>query len=206
MKMGKDSQLDTAVMKWYVQQKSSGMYIRGMEILAAASEFAEHLGVANFKGSDGWLWHFRKRHGLFDVKVHGEADSADSATVEPLRFQLNRLIESEGLALSQIYNADETGFYWCSLPKNTQERKKEETAKGKKMSKEHLSALCGANAIVIHRLKITVVGKAKKPRALQELNLERDLSVVYYHSKNAWFTSAIFLHWFHHVFVPGKSA
>ena len=83
-----------------------------------------------------------------------------------------------------------------------QSRKKEETAKGKKISKERLSMLCGVNAIVAHRLKITVVGKAKKPRALQNLNLKCDLPVVYYHSKNAWFTSAIFLHWFHHVFVP----
>ena len=36
-----------------MQQKSSGTYIRGMEILAAASEFAEHLGVANFKAVMG---------------------------------------------------------------------------------------------------------------------------------------------------------
>ena len=83
MKMGKDMQLAAAVMKWYVQQKSSGMYIQGMEILAAASEFAEHLGIANFKGSDGWLWCFCKHHGLFNVKVHGEVDS-----VEPFRLQL----------------------------------------------------------------------------------------------------------------------
>ena len=70
------------------------------------------------------------------------------------------------------------------------------------MCKQRLSALFGANATGTHGLKITVVGKAKKPHALQDLNLERDQPVVYYHSKNAWFTSAIFLHWFHHAFIP----
>ena len=137
--MGKDMQLDAVVMKWYVQQKSSSMYIRGMEILAAASEFAEHLGVANFKDSEGWLWRFRKHHGLFNVKVHGEADS-----VEPFRLQLNSLIESEGLALSQIYNADETGFYWRSLPKKYAIKKERRDNKGEEnVQRAPLYALWG---------------------------------------------------------------
>ena len=48
-----------------------------------------------------------------------------------------------------------------------------------------------------------MVGKAEKPRAFVGLNIERDLPVVYYYSKKAWFNSAIFSDWFSNHFVPG---
>ncbi|XP_069192745.1 tigger transposable element-derived protein 7-like [Procambarus clarkii] len=43
-----------------------------------------------------------------------------------------------------------------------------------------------------------IVGKSKKPRALQHC-MDR-LPVKYYSSQNAWFTQEIFLSWFHDVF------
>ena len=72
----------------------------------------------------------------------------------------------------------------------------------KKSSKERLSLLVGSNATGEHRLKLAVVGISKKPRSFVGLNIERDLLVVYYHSKNAWFNSAIFSNWFSNHSVP----
>lgn len=122
--------------------------------------------------------------------------------MEPFREKLRKIIDEEHLSLSQIYNADETGFYWRALPKNTQAMKSEGTTRGKNISKERMSALCGYNASGTHRLPLAVVGKAKQPRALRNIDMERDLPVHYYHTINAWFTAAVFLHWFHHHFVP----
>ncbi|KAK3866774.1 hypothetical protein Pcinc_027710 [Petrolisthes cinctipes] len=99
--------------------------VRGVEILTAASKLATHLGIANFKASDGWLWRFRNRHGLF--KVRGEAGDVDTSSVEPFHQKLKTLIENEGLALSQVDNEHETGFYLRSMLKNSQVRKGEET-------------------------------------------------------------------------------
>ena len=56
--------LDVAVYKWYVQQRAEGLPVRGLDIQNAAQRLANHLGIENFKCSDGWLWQFRKRHGL----------------------------------------------------------------------------------------------------------------------------------------------
>ena len=56
MKTGKDQALDAAVMKWYVQERSSGMNVRGVKLLAAATKLASHPGYTDFKGSEGWLW------------------------------------------------------------------------------------------------------------------------------------------------------
>ena len=87
MRTGQDSQLDEAVLKWFRQEKSAGMLVRGVEILSAAKTLASHLGKTDFKGSDGWLWRFRNRHGLGNTIAHGEAGSADVESVEPFREQ-----------------------------------------------------------------------------------------------------------------------
>ena len=60
--------------------------------------------------------------------------------------------------------------------------------------------LCGGNASGTHRLKLTVVGKAAKPRALKDIM--NKLPVHYYNSKKAWFNSWIFEHYFKHHLVP----
>ena len=144
MKTGKDQAFNAAVMKWYVQERSSGVNVRGVELLAAATELASHLGYTNFKGSEGWLWRFRNRDRLFNEMEHGEAGDADMASVAPFREKLTRLMSDEGLALSQIYNADETGMFWRSVPKNTQVRRDEDKSKGKKPARKDCQYYLGA--------------------------------------------------------------
>ena len=131
---------------------------------------------------------------------HGEAGSADVDAVEPYRAKLCNLIQTENWEPFQLYNADETAFYWRSLPKKTQAFRHEEATPGKKMSKEKLSALIGANATGIHKITPVIVGKAKKSRALKD-HMDK-LPVHYYNTKNAWFNGAIFQDWFFKHFVP----
>ena len=65
MKTRKDQALDTAVVKWYVHERFSGMKARCVKPQADATKLAAHLGNTNFKVSEGWLWRFRNCHGLF---------------------------------------------------------------------------------------------------------------------------------------------
>ena len=58
MKTGKEESLNAAVMKWYVQERSNDVNVRGTEILAAAGKRPAHLGISNFKGTEEWLWRF----------------------------------------------------------------------------------------------------------------------------------------------------
>ena len=81
IKTGKKESLDAAVMKWYVQERSNGVNVRGTEILAAARNLAAHLGISNFKSSEGWLRRFRNRHRLFNKVLHGETGDADESSV-----------------------------------------------------------------------------------------------------------------------------
>ena len=132
--------------------------------------------------------------------VRGKAGDVDTASIEPLHIMLNRLIEDEHLSYShitrtfnhsQVYNGDETGFFWHSMPKNSQMRKGDKTVRGNKSSKHHVSVLVCANASSTQHLKLAVVDISKVPRALQAVI--SDLLVHYFASEKAWFISWIFL-------------
>ena len=155
----------------------------------AAANFAEKMNMPNFKASDGWLYRFRKRIALRDTKISGEAASAPTEEIEPFRQRLNKIIDEEGLVLAQVYNFDETGLFWKSLPINTQEHLRKKNVHGLKQDKARISAMCFANADGSHALKPCIVGKAQRPRAIKDIM--HSLPVHYYAQAKAWFTAAI---------------
>ncbi|CAM1300043.1 Uncharacterised protein r2_g991 [Pycnogonum litorale] len=86
MKDPQSKELEEAVFKWYMQQRSVKVNVRGVELMAAAQKLAQHMGI-EFKASTGWLWRFRNRHGVCNKVEHGEAGSADTTAVEPYRLK-----------------------------------------------------------------------------------------------------------------------
>ena len=69
----KNVDLDQCVIKWYQQQRGSGVMVRGTELKMAAERFANNIGHHEFKASEGWLYRFKLRHGLTGKKVYGES-------------------------------------------------------------------------------------------------------------------------------------
>lgn len=140
LKKPKEVLLEEAVLKWYSQQRSSGVDVRGDELRAAAEEFAKHLKIYNFTCSSGWLWRFRQRHNITKRRICREALS-DVESVEPFRKKLNEIIIQSGLCYSQIYNAGETGLFWRGLPEHTQAFPMEQSTPRQKTSQERVSTL-----------------------------------------------------------------
>ena len=200
LKKGKYVDLEKAIIKWYRQEDSVGVNVRGLEIQDAARRLAAQMNVADFNASGGWLHRFRQRHCMFQKRAHGESASASLDDVDPFRTELNRLINEEGLLLSQVYNFDETGLFWRAMPQCTQVMGNLAKAKGRKLDKARFSVLCGANADGSHRMKPIVVGKSAKPRCLKDV-MHR-LPCIYYSSTKAWFTSFIFSDAFAKHIVP----
>lgn len=191
--------LDDAVYKQYMQERAKGLPVRSVDIKRAAQRLSTHLGISNFKCSDGWLWRFRRRHGIVNRVITGELLSADAGAVEPFVEKLLKLIEEEGLHEFQIYSADETGLFWRTLPKNIEGSIDIGSTSGYKTIKERLSILVCANADGSHRLKPMVVGKNRKPRALKDMTI---LPVEYHETASAWFNQEITTNWFHRSFDP----
>ena len=196
----KNVELDKCVLHWYQQQRGSGVMVRGAELKMAAEKFATRVGMNDFKASDGWLYRFKFRHGLSARRTHGEALDADEGSVSEFRQKLLKLIDDESIVLDQLYNADETGLNYRSIPECTLASQKEKSVPGHKLSKVRVSVMCCANATGLHRLKPVVVGKAKQPRCLR--GVMESLPVVYFNSLKAWFTARIFKDWFNNHAVP----
>ena len=72
MKVPVSRELEEAVYKWYVQQRSVSLNVHGLEIADAAT----NMDIKSFKASDGWLWRFRNRHRIINKVERGESSSA----------------------------------------------------------------------------------------------------------------------------------
>ena len=60
------------------------MLVGGIQIKAQALKFANEMQIEDLrlKFSDGWMIHFKSRHGLYYKKAHGKAKSADFAAAQ----------------------------------------------------------------------------------------------------------------------------
>lgn len=204
MKKPKLCELDEVLYKWFVVQRSEGKPVSGPLIIEKAKMFYESMQITEpCAFSDGWLRNFKQRHGIRQLDISGETCSADADAAERYSATFSKLVNDHGLLPCQIYNADETGLFYRSLPERTLAGAGEKSAKGFKRNKERLTVLTCANASGTHKLKLLVIGKYKNPRALKNV---RHLPVWYDSQGNAWMTAEIFHRWFHNYFVPAVKA
>ncbi|KAG5866467.1 hypothetical protein JTB14_023691 [Gonioctena quinquepunctata] len=126
MKTATNKNLEDAVFKWFLQQRSMGNPISGPILCEKAKILAEKLGYSSFKASNGWLRNFKFRHGVRELDLAGEKLSADSAAAE--NFIEKFKTASESYDPEFVYNADETGLVWKALPKTTLASKRESSA------------------------------------------------------------------------------
>ena len=86
-------------------------------ITEKAKQFCEDLNIATkMKFSDGWLRHFKIRHGIRVLDMSGEKNLADHDAAKRYSDIFSTLVQNHDLKPCQIYNADETGLYWRCVP------------------------------------------------------------------------------------------
>ena len=181
MKAAKDKKLDEAVAMWFMQKRSEGLPISRPILMAKALQFYTKLypdGGEEFKASNGWLNNFQHRYRIHQLAIQGETLSAKADLVQPFKDNLSRIIEEEGLTVNLVYNCDETHLFWKALSTKTLASCKECKTPGYKDSKGRVTTLACANATGEHKLRLTIVGKAKNPRALK--NVSRSVLPVRY--------------------------
>ncbi|XP_053556272.1 jerky protein homolog [Bombina bombina] len=192
--------LDKVLHEWFLIKRSEGMAISGPMLITKAKSFKEQMNIdseCNF--SSGWLRNFKMRHGIRQLNVVGERQSADTHAAADYSATFEKIVIDYDLTPDQIYNADETGVFWKCLPTKTLAGNQERNAKGFKMNKERLTVLTCANASGQHKIKLLVIGKYKRPRAFKGI---LHLPVTYKAQKNAWMDKDIFQDWFVNDFIP----
>ena len=123
------------------------------DLKAKAGEGCEE----EFAGSHGWFNRFKKRIGLHNLKLSGEAASADTKAAKEFPATLKENIEAEGYTAEQIFNVDETGLFWKKMPTRTYISKEEKSAPSYKAAKDHLTLMLGGNAAGDCKLKPLLV-------------------------------------------------
>lgn len=104
---------------WVTQAMAHGIDVTGDVLRHKWRSFADRVGIPEedrLNLSDGWLSKFKARAGLKEFKRHGEAASADAATVEHERRRVQELIRESGYELRDIFNMDETGLFYAYVP------------------------------------------------------------------------------------------
>ncbi|KAI0221967.1 Tigger transposable element-derived protein 6, partial [Lamellibrachia satsuma] len=95
-------------------------------------------------------------------------------------------------ALADIYNADETGLYYRTLPERSMVVRGD-PRKGIKTSKERVTVLLTCSAAG-EKLKPLLIGKSLKPRHFKGID-KAALPITYRANRKAWMTSVLFKEW-----------
>lgn len=184
-----------------IREKAKHLHKHFAESLMESSESSDPV---QFLASKGWFERFKHRFSLHNVKLVGEAASADHTAAAEFPPKLQNVLEEEGYCPEQVFNADETGLFWKRMPSRTFLSKSEKKAPGFKAAKDRLTLLFCVNASGF-MIKSLLVYKSQNPRALKGKDKDH-LPVFWRSNKKAWVTGELFRDWFTNCFIPEVKA
>jgi hypothetical protein len=147
--------------------------------------------VKPFRASRGWFSRFTMRYNFHNIKMTGEAASADTVAAEKFVRELQHIILGGGYSPKQIFNIDETALFWKKMPSSTYISQEEKSAPGLKASKDRFMLLLGGNAEGDYKLKPVMVYHSANPHVLKGC-VKHHLPVHFYSNTKAWVTGPLF--------------
>lgn len=198
-------ELEEKLFQWFLQQRERHCPMNSPILKAKAKVLFKEVypdkSEDSFNASEGWFSRFKRRFGIRYLKICGEILSSDVSAVRSFINRFRHKINEMKLTDMQIYNADESGLNYRMLPDKTFLAANEKTASGRKTLKERITILLCSNADGSHKVKPMFIGKFKKPRCFNGIEVPHE----YVNSKAAWMTSKLFYNWFHDSFVKEVS-
>ncbi|XP_005994023.3 tigger transposable element-derived protein 4-like [Latimeria chalumnae] len=181
--------VDEALFRWFCSVMGSNLPVSGEILKAKAEKFAVDLNIDDFKATNGWLDHWKKRYDVVFKRAHREKKDANvpSAT-NWIKNQLPAILQH--YKPEEVYNADETGLCYRALPNGSHVFK--QTAHfGGKVSKDCVALMVCAS-MTGEKRPLLFIGKSKNPRCLRRVH---HLPISYVSSSNVWMTAFLFQEW-----------
>ncbi|XP_046659158.1 tigger transposable element-derived protein 6-like [Homalodisca vitripennis] len=188
-KKGELQDVEEAIIKWLKQCRDKNVPVGGPILQEKPQQFAEQLGHADFRASNGWLDRFKKRHEISFKKICGESVAVNVVTCEDWKAKLPDLIR--GYNADDIYNADETGLVFKCLPDKTLTFKRDPCNRGKN-SQDRLTVLLCNSSSGTDKLKPLVIGKSNKPRCFKNVST---LPTDFKANNKVWINREVFDGW-----------
>uniref|UniRef100_A0A1X7UIY4 HTH CENPB-type domain-containing protein n=1 Tax=Amphimedon queenslandica TaxID=400682 RepID=A0A1X7UIY4_AMPQE len=98
----------------YLLACSKNIYLNGPTLNSKAQEIAAKLEIEGFKASNGWFDTWKHRQSIKRLCVCGEPGDVSVLTVDSWKDCLPEILAN--YMMEDIYNIDETGCFWHSLP------------------------------------------------------------------------------------------
>ena len=187
----KHKAVDIALLHWYSYARSNDIPLSGSIMKMKAEELSRHLGVVDWKCSEGWLHRFKKRHNISYKALSDERQLAVEQSVHTQWFEDVLKPTLMRYDPRNVFCAAETGLFWRLLPDETIAFTSEQCYDGKK-SKERLTVMVCANMDGTEKIPLLTIGKFHNPLCFQGI---KKLPVKYVANSKAWITSELFNDW-----------
>lgn len=185
----KQSDVNVILWRWFSTARANGYPISGPILQEKAKQIAVELGidVTDFGASEGWLQKWKQRNNVRSYKVCGESGNVDLERAGQWKSCLETVLT--GYDLKNVFNMDETGFFFRALPDSSLNHVKE-LCKGGKQGKDRVTVALTCSAMG-EKLSPWIIGKSKNPRSFRGQDLTK-FKVKYANSAKAWMTNPIF--------------
>lgn len=106
--------VNKALYEWYLLAVSKNIYPDGTQLILKAKEIANRIDVHKLKGSNGWLEKWKLRYNIRQMTICRECGDVSGDTVTSWKERLPEILS--GYSKADIWNLDETGYFWKALP------------------------------------------------------------------------------------------
>src|SRR5258707_463223 len=96
--------------------------------------------------------------------------------------------ELQGWDLNNVFDADETSFFWRSIQNNGLSTK---GLPGRKLDKTRMSVMVMMNATGTEKIRLLFIATAKKPQCFGKKE-GQELGLWYFNNKKAWMIGEVF--------------
>ena len=182
--------VSSAMWDWFTKARSRRLTITGPLFQEKARALAVAMGHTQLAASNGWLEAWKKRHGVKSSVLSGEGGDVREEDVVDWTSRLPSVCQ--GYELKGIFNVDETGLFYRTLPKRSLVASGDKCTGGKN-SKERITVMLCSSATG-EKLPPLIIGKSANPRCFRGVN-RAALGAQYYSNKKAWMTSELFEDW-----------
>ena len=183
--------LDAKVFSAFVALRRLGFPV-SCELLREIALFhANLMGNIEFAASRNWIRRFTKDYQIKKYRLNGVSASLDDSKVREARSELKDAIEKSGIPLEDVYNMDETAFFYECLPDKTLDFR---SPHGVMASKLRITLVACCNVTGSVKLPLLFIGKSKSPFCLRTEDCQ-GLRGQYISHKSAWMTVESFNKW-----------